>query len=47
MSEAIIHAEARGHAARRTTSSSFIRTYIFSPDHKMIGKQFLRHGTRR
>ena len=44
MSEAISHAAA-AHAARTsTTSSSFIRTYVFSTDHKMIGKQFLFMG---
>ena len=43
MSEAIIHAEAHGHEAGHH-ELSFFRTYIFSTDHKMIGKQFLGMG---
>jgi cytochrome c oxidase subunit 1 len=40
MSEAITHADAR-HAHAHHEEPSFIRKYIFSTDHKMIGKQFL------
>ena len=43
MSEAIVHAEARGHEAGHH-ELGFLRTYIFSTDHKMIGKQFLTMG---
>src|SRR5262245_3097537 len=42
MSEAIVHAEP-GHEAGHH-EQSFFRTYIFSTDHKMIGKQFLGMG---
>src|SRR5262245_24938385 len=42
MSEAISHAEAR-HAAE-AHEVGFVRKYIFSTDHKMIGKQFLALG---
>src|SRR5262250_1496577 len=43
MSEAIVHAEARGREAGHH-ELGFLRTYIFSTDHKMIGKQFLSLG---
>jgi cytochrome c oxidase subunit 1 len=43
MSEAISHADARHHAAAHH-EASFLRTYVFSTDHKMIGKQFLSMG---
>jgi cytochrome c oxidase subunit I len=43
MSEAIVHAEPHGHAAGHH-EQSFFRTYIFSTDHKTIGKQFLTMG---
>jgi cytochrome c oxidase subunit I len=43
MSEAIVHAETHGHDAGHH-ELSFFRTYIFSTDHKMIGKQFLSMG---
>src|SRR5262250_3834962 len=43
MSEAISHAEGR-HAHVAHHEESFIRHYIFSTDHKMIGKQFLSLG---
>jgi len=43
MSEAIIHADAR-HAVADHHDVGFIRHYIFSTDHKMIGKQFLTLG---
>src|SRR5215467_14912584 len=43
MSEAISHVEAR-HAAVEHHDVGFIRHYIFSTDHKMIGKQFLTLG---
>src|SRR5437867_9665554 len=43
MSEAIVHAEAR-HVADVHEELSFIRKYIFSTDHKTIGKQFLTMG---
>ena len=46
MSEAIGHAEARRTRTRITRSGSS-GTYVFSTDHKMIGKQFLAHGARR
>ena len=36
---------ARAHDAEHH-ELSFFRTYIFSTDHKMIGKQFLVHGAR-
>ena len=42
MSEAITHAEARHVAVHHEVG--FIRHYIFSTDHKMIGKQFLSLG---
>ncbi len=42
MSEAIVHADAGHHAGHH--EQSFFRTYIFSTDHKMIGKQFLGMG---
>jgi cytochrome c oxidase subunit 1 len=42
MSEAIHHAEARHAGAHHEVG--FIRHYIFSTDHKMIGKQFLAQG---
>src|SRR5499425_1864421 len=43
MSEAISHAEGR-HAHVAHHEESFIRHYVFSTDHKMIGKQFLTLG---
>src|SRR5215831_17210524 len=43
MSEAIVHADARHHAGEHH-EIGFIRTYIFSTDHKTIGKQFLGMG---
>jgi cytochrome c oxidase subunit 1 len=43
MSEAIVHAEARSHEVAHH-ELGFFRTYIFSTDHKMIGKQFLTMG---
>ena len=43
MSEAIVHAEARGHEAGHH-ELGFFRTYVFSTDHKQIGKQFLTMG---
>src|SRR5258706_13232967 len=43
MSEAIIHAD-HGHAAHAHHEASFISTYVFSTDHKMIGKQFMAMG---
>jgi len=43
MSEAIVHADAR-HAHAEHHDVGFIRHYIFSTDHKMIGKQFLTLG---
>jgi cytochrome c oxidase subunit 1 len=42
MSEAIVHADAGHHAGHH--EQSFFRTYVFSTDHKMIGKQFLGLG---
>ena len=42
MSEAITHADARHAAAHDEVG--FIRHYVFSTDHKMIGKQFLALG---
>ena len=42
MSEAISHVEAR-HAAEHH-EVGFVRHYIFSTDHKMIGNQFLAQG---
>ncbi len=42
MSEAIVHADTGHHAAHH--EQSFFRTYVFSTDHKMIGKQFLGLG---
>src|SRR5512145_198424 len=43
MSEAISHAGAR-HVGAEHHEVGFIRHYIFSTDHKMIGKQFLSLG---
>jgi cytochrome c oxidase subunit 1 len=43
MSEAIGHAHAR-HAAAEHHEVGFVRHYLFSTDHKMIGKQFLAMG---
>jgi cytochrome c oxidase subunit 1 len=43
MSEAITHVEAR-HVEAAHHELGFLRTYIFSTDHKMIGKQFLTMG---
>src|SRR5499433_1171807 len=43
MSEAIRHAEAR-HAGAAHHEVGFIRHYVYSTDHKMIGKQFLTLG---
>jgi cytochrome c oxidase subunit I len=43
MSEAISHADAR-HSATEHHHVGFIRHYVFSTDHKMIGKQFLSLG---
>jgi cytochrome c oxidase subunit 1 len=43
MSEAVTHAAAR-HADAGHHEVSFVRHYIFSTDHKMIGKQFLSMG---
>jgi cytochrome c oxidase subunit 1 len=43
MSEAIVHPAEHGHEAGHH-ELSFFRTYIFSTDHKMIGKQFLAMG---
>jgi cytochrome c oxidase subunit 1 len=43
MSEAISHAGAR-HAETAHHDVGFVRHYIFSTDHKMIGKQFLSLG---
>jgi cytochrome c oxidase subunit 1 len=43
MSEAISHADAR-HAAAEHHEVGFLRHYVFSTDHKMIGKQFLALG---
>jgi len=42
MSEAITHVEARHAAVHHEVG--FIRQYVFSTDHKMIGKQFLTLG---
>src|SRR5262249_23447270 len=42
MSEAISHAHARHDAVHH--EAGFLRTYVFSTDHKMIGKQFLTLG---
>jgi len=42
MSEAISHVEARHAAADHEVG--FLRHYVFSTDHKMIGKQFLTLG---
>jgi cytochrome c oxidase subunit I len=42
MSQAVGHAPA--HAAHAHEEPGFIRTYVFSTDHKMIGKQFLGMG---
>ena len=43
MSEAISHSDAR-HAHAEHHDVGFISHYIFSTDHKMIGKQFLTLG---
>jgi len=43
MSEAVTHAGAR-HAEAGHHEVGFIRHYVFSTDHKMIGKQFLTLG---
>ena len=43
MSEAISHADVR-HAAVPHDQAGFLRTYVFSTDHKTIGKQFLALG---
>jgi len=40
MSEAVAPASFSAHSTP-TETPSFLRTYIFSFDHKMIGKQFL------
>jgi cytochrome c oxidase subunit 1 len=42
MSEAISHAPARHVAVHHEVG--FLRQYVFSTDHKMIGKQFLTLG---
>src|SRR5215470_17257418 len=42
MSEPMVHAEAHAHEVHHEVS--FLRTYVFSTDHKMIGKQFLSMG---
>ena len=44
MSEAIVHAEARGHEAG-ASRARLHPDYVFSTDHKMIGKQFLVMGS--
>jgi cytochrome c oxidase subunit 1 len=43
MSKPMVHAEAH-HAAETHHEAGFLRTYVFSVDHKMIGKQFLTMG---
>jgi cytochrome c oxidase subunit 1 len=43
MSKPMVHAEAH-HAAEAHHEAGFLRTYVFSLDHKMIGKQFLAMG---
>jgi cytochrome c oxidase subunit 1 len=45
MSKPLVHAEAQHHAAHDAHhDAGFLRTYVFSLDHKMIGKQFLAMG---
>jgi cytochrome c oxidase subunit 1 len=44
MSEAHTHAGPRHAAAEHHDDPGFIRHYVFSTDHKMIGKQFLGMG---
>jgi cytochrome c oxidase subunit 1 len=46
MSKPLPHAEAQHHAAAHDAhhDAGFLRTYVFSLDHKMIGKQFLAMG---
>ena len=45
MSKPMHHADApQPHHADAHHEQSFIRTYVFSVDHKMIGKQFLSMG---
>jgi cytochrome c oxidase subunit 1 len=45
MSKPLTHAEAQHHAtAHDAHHPGFLRTYVFSLDHKMIGKQFLAMG---
>jgi cytochrome c oxidase subunit 1 len=44
MSKPMVHAEAHHAAHEAHHETSFIRTYVFSTDHKMIGKQFLSMG---
>ncbi len=45
MSKPMIHADApQPHHAEAHHEASFLRTYVFSLDHKMIGKQFLGLG---
>jgi cytochrome c oxidase subunit 1 len=46
MSKPMVHADAAHHAPHGAAhhEASFIRTYVFSTDHKMIGKQFLAMG---
>jgi cytochrome c oxidase subunit 1 len=40
----MVHAEAHAHAAHAHHEESFWRSYVFSTDHKTIGKQFLALG---
>ena len=42
MSEPMVHAQAQAHDAHH--DAGFLRTYVFSLDHKTIGKQFLAMG---
>jgi cytochrome c oxidase subunit 1 len=46
MSKPLTHAEAQHHATAHDAhhDAGFLRTYVFSLDHKMIGKQFLAVG---
>jgi cytochrome c oxidase subunit I len=47
MSNPMVHAEAQHAAAHHEAAhheASFLTTYVFSRDHKMIGKQFLAMG---
>src|SRR5689334_16526282 len=44
MSKPLVHAEAQHHAVEAHHDAGFLRTYVFSLDHKMIGKQFLGMG---